>query len=152
MEKEARRNMIVEAIRKFIEYQQRVRIYSDEYREYDQAVAGNVTARHYRNKKNWSGPQEYLVCKKREAYRKMIRACDQYQKYHDALRQHLKDVPSDTLRRIIWLRFYYSKSWEDIGRRVHLSPAAAKMRWHRYQNVLENQAVRENREIKNAAG
>ena len=50
--------MIVEAIRKFIEYQQRVRIYSDEYREYDQAVAGNVTARHYRNKKNWSGPQE----------------------------------------------------------------------------------------------
>lgn len=113
--------MIVEAIRKFIEYQQRVRIYSDEYREYDQAVAGNVTARHYRNKKNWSGPQEYLVCKKREAYRKMIRACDQYRKYHDALRQHLKDVPSDTLRRIIWLRFYYSKSWEDIGRRVHAS-------------------------------
>ena len=84
--------MIVEAIRKFIEYQQRVRIYSDEYREYDQAVAGNVTARHYRNKKNWSGPQEYLVCKKREAYRKMIRACDQYRKYHDALRQHLVQV------------------------------------------------------------
>ena len=67
--------------------QKQVSYYSDEHRKYAQAVAGDVSALHYLNIKGWSGHEEFLVCKKRETYRKMIQASDRYRASRNRLRR-----------------------------------------------------------------
>ena len=45
----------------------------------------------------------------------------------------MNKIPDLILRKIIWQRFYYDYSWEEIGNTLGITAAAAKMRWIRFQ-------------------
>ena len=125
--------MIADLIRNYAYTEKRVAECAEEYEEISTAVAGDVTGAHFRNGIFRSGPEEYLICKKEEKHEKLIHKTDQLKILKEEIRVSMNKIPDLILRKIIWQRFYYEYSWEEIGNTLGITAAAAKMRWNRFQ-------------------
>lgn len=125
--------MIADLIRSFAYTEKCAAECAEEYEEISRAVAGDVTGAHFKNGVFRSGPEEYLICKKEEKHEKLIRVTGQLNMLKSKIHVSMQEIPDLTLREIIWLRYYHESTWEEIGKTVGMTGAAAKMRWNRFQ-------------------
>ena len=142
--------MIGETIREFAAKQRTVRVYAEEYQKLEMAVAGDLAGLHFKSREGWSGPEEYLAIQKRAMYQKLVQAQSRFKPIREQVKKELLEIPDEKLRKIIWHRFYYCRSWEEIGRIVHLSPAATKMKYHRYAKKQEAKTIQQIKKIRDA--
>ena len=124
--------MIADLIRDYAYLEKCVAEFAEEYEEISRAVAGDVTGAHFKNGISRSGPEEYLICKKEEKHEKLLQKAGKLKKLREEIHTSMQYIPDLTLRKIIWQRFYHGCSWEEIGKAVGLTSAAAKMRWNRF--------------------